>query len=47
VDDHEMRGILVWYLNKIARMKVMAGMRLAMAEVNVADVKAMLSIYKF
>ena len=25
----------------------MAGMRLAMAEVNVADVKAMLSIYKF
>jgi len=35
------------YPKKIARMKVMAGIRLVMAEANVADVKAKLSIYKF
>lgn len=31
----------------MAKMKVTAGMRLAMAETNVADVKAMLLMYKF
>lgn len=30
-----------------AKMKVMAGMSWAMAEPNIADVKAKLSIYKF
>ena len=35
------------YPNGTAKMKVTAGIRLAMAEANVADVKARLSIYKF
>lgn len=35
------------YPIRMAIMKVIAGVRLAMAETNVTDVKAMLSIYKF
>lgn len=37
----------MYHLKKMVRIKVIAGTRLYMATAYVADVKAMLSIYKF